>query len=182
MSVYLSYIHPEMVTAQFAHCLVNLAFSGAVDMIVPQSSGLHYAGRNKAVETFLKSDCDWLWFVDTDVSVGPWTLTAMASYYPGEPCIIAAECYRNTPAGPVSSFSEKYGAGMGCTMIHREVLTTVERYQKDKSWPWFGHDLVDGMRLGEDYTFCYRAKQLGFSVIKADDVLAQHFKLQPLVV
>jgi hypothetical protein len=62
------------------------------------------------------------------------------------------------------------GIGFGCVIIHRSVLEKLaEAYPREKDpWVWFGHDLVmtskGADRLGEDLTFCRRAKELGFTI------------------
>lgn len=65
---------------------------------------------------------------------------------------------------------------MGCTLIHRSVLLAMHAYygpggeggQNDPQ-PWFGHDIVDDPvmgpnRIGEDVTFCRRARSIGYPV------------------
>ena len=58
-------------------------------------------------------------------------------------------------------------AGLGCALIHREVFEAflkVPKWRND-SWTWFGRDqygpVGDTAHLGEDVTFCLRAKELG---------------------
>lgn len=58
---------------------------------------------------------------------------------------------------------------MGCTLIHRAVLEKMRDAYPDDPWKWFGHDLmldpVTGpSRIGEDVTFCRRARALGFPI------------------
>ena len=64
------------------------------------------------------------------------------------------------PEEPVTRIE---ACGMACTLIHREVLRAVEDANGDDPWTWFGHDLVNGLRLSEDYTFCRRARAAGIT-------------------
>jgi hypothetical protein len=59
---------------------------------------------------------------------------------------------------------------------------------QDDPWKWFNHDLVqirdrDPERLGEDITFCVRARELGFKIYGTPNVCCGHVKshlLHPL--
>jgi hypothetical protein len=73
-------------------------------------------------------------------------------------------------------------AGLGCALIHREVFEAflkVPKWRND-SWTWFGRDqygpVGDTAHLGEDVTFCLRAKELGFEMLGHAGVEARHAK------
>lgn len=85
-------------------------------------------------------------------------------------------------------------SGAGFLMIHREVALAVAKlpqYQDDTQ-KWFGHDIVrmivpgeyaagdkvpfHNVRLGEDMTFCKRAKEAGYTLFAHGDVIVTHIK------
>lgn len=75
--------------------------------------------------------------------------------------------------------------GMGCTLIHRDALEAVRTFQrenyKDDPWDTFGSDVLrfdDGTahRMGEDVTFCVRARRHGFETYGLPTLLVEHFK------
>lgn len=87
----------------------------------------------------------------------------------------------------INNTIELGACAMACVVIHRRVLERMgEVYANGEDprgcdpWPWFGHDLVEGlegrMRLGEDHTFCVRARALGFSIHGHRGVEVGHVK------
>lgn len=91
--------------------------------------------------------------------------------------------------------------GMGCTLIHRDALRDVAECYPNDPWDTFGADILvtfedgsmqigrtpedirpDGReiekvdRMGEDVTFCLRARKCGYSVYGLSTLLVEHFK------
>jgi hypothetical protein len=75
--------------------------------------------------------------------------------------------------------------GMGCTLIHRDALQDVADFHRaanpEDPWDTFGADLLkydDGTahRMGEDVTFCLRARRVGYEVFGIPTVLVGHYK------
>ena len=194
MSVALAYVHGEFVTSYFMETILGVVEfdrnnDHRIRAVIPQRCTTIALGRNRVVERFLaQEELDWLWFVDTDMTIEPNTLSRMLDGVDG-PAVVAAECWRHDARkGSVSALrwsgngsAELEGCGMACTLIHRRVLEDVRAAVRDDPWPWFGHDLVDGQRLSEDLTFCRRATSAGHRLLGLTGVLANHFKLQALV-
>jgi GT2 family glycosyltransferase len=63
---------------------------------------------------------------------------------------------------------------MGLTLIRREVLEDLGA-DHEKLWP-FAETIVDGRALGEDVTFCLRAKEKGYQTWLCGDARAGHAK------
>jgi predicted SAM-dependent methyltransferase len=71
-------------------------------------------------------------------------------------------------------------AGMGFTLMHRDLLLKMEKAANDDPWPWFGHDVIGNDRVGEDLTFCKRARQVGATIWGHGGVQLGHTKMKTL--
>lgn len=144
--------------------------------------------RTRIVRAFLDSPCQWLWMLDIDLAFPPQTLDALLEAADPQTRPIVAglyfSSYDSTPAGTwwpmwmdahgdstkivnelrLGETRELHVAGTGCMVIHRGVLERLAEIRADDPWPWFGHDISNGERGGEDVTFCTRARAAGFSV------------------
>jgi GT2 family glycosyltransferase len=85
-SVFLGFIHPNTVTAGFMESVLQvIALSQQDQKIKAVQMERGFAGslgecRNRVTEKFLKSDCDHLWFVDTDIIFKPGALDRLLSH------------------------------------------------------------------------------------------------------
>lgn len=174
MSVALGYIHSEFVTSEFVDSLLEV--HNEMTEIISIRCTTIANGRNNVVERFMQGKADWLWFVDTDTSFGLDTLGKF-KLWNKTPGILAGECFRNTPTGPLSTYDRILGTGMANTMIHRDVFTAVREMYPQDPWHWFAHDLIKGVRYGEDYTFCNRAVNCGYGITYVPEAFANHYKL-----
>jgi len=75
---------------------------------------------------------------------------------------------------PPKGLKKVDGVGMGLTLIKREVLEALKPDAKTL-WP-FAETVIDGRALGEDLTFCLRAKQEGFDTWVHGDARVGHVK------
>jgi GT2 family glycosyltransferase len=182
MRILLCIPYTGYVAPQAAYSLVPMACHArnkghSVDML-PIGLSLVYTAREEAAKTFLEGDYDALLFVDSDMVVPVDLLTKLIEAdkdivsalafkrVPGyEPCIFKecneqdAKFYLDYPKGLV----EIEGVGMACTLIKRKVFETVQE-------PWFFPHKV----LGEDLSFCVRARQSGFKIYCDTELICGH--------
>ena len=146
--------------------------------------------RNRIVRNFLKSDAEWLMTIDSDVSpsldildilehnkkvIAPinfvwksWGLAPLLSTKAeGKGYIVTDPEKANAPEQLV----EVDGTGTTCLFIHREVLEKME-----SPWFMFGYDKEGKINLGEDYSFCQKAKELGYGIWIDKKFVTNHFK------
>lgn len=152
--------------------------------------------RNTACETALREGFDWLFFLDDDVAIPPDTVTRLASH--GKDIVSGLYYRRAQPIVPVmlrydskqvpqwisqwqtpGQLLEVDMVGAGCLLIHRRVLERVPS-------PWFHWQLDDpnpelaalpGGRLSEDFFFCRKARQYGFSSWVDTSIVCSHVGL-----
>lgn len=200
--VALVYTHGETVKAVFMSALIQNVLldtesSRLIGAVHGQPGAIIARARNSAAEWFLESTTlPWLLFVDADMRLASYTLPDMLAVC-RSPCVASAATHGLVPDGPkltwgrvaeggfaflVEAEDRVTGidvCGMACTLIHRDVLLAVREAYADDPWPWFGHDVERGVRLGEDFTFCRRASRLGFPIVGVDTPVS-HFKLLPI--
>ena len=165
------------------------------------------SSRSLICERFLKEpDLRWLWFVDNDVIFPSDALDRLLAVADPKDKAIVGGSYPNifddgihstwlTVAAedqslhpiheiPETGMIKVASVGMGCTIIHRNVLEAIGKEYADDPWPFFGHDVItngnENGRLGEDVTFCMRAKGVGFSTYGLADLSLDHLKYRPL--
>ena len=135
---------------------------------------LVYEAREQAAKHFLESDCDYLLFLDSDMVppadmlikliehdkdiVSALAFRRVPNY---EPCIFKddMEFYLDYPKGLI----EIEGVGMACTLIKRKVFEAVPE-------PWFFPNKI----LGEDLSFCVRARHAGFKIFCDTELICGH--------
>jgi hypothetical protein len=72
-------------------------------------------------------------------------------------------------------------AGMGCCIIHRDVLVAMKEKYGSDGWIWFAHDLCRDRhgapaRMGEDVSFCARAAAVGYKTFGHGAIGVGHIK------
>lgn len=103
-TVAVAYLHPGEYASVFADSLADVL---VFDLLGPQrvvpngqkmaklcSAGGIVDGRNKLTKAFQEGECEWLWFVDSDMGFGPDTLEALIeSADPTERPVVGALCF-----------------------------------------------------------------------------------------
>ncbi len=100
MSVILAYVHPGTVTQMFADSLARSIAYDRTSHFITGALAIRFrpAGicdaRNEGVRTFLDTEDEWLWFVDTDMGFAPDTLPRLLDAAdPVERPVVGALCY-----------------------------------------------------------------------------------------
>lgn len=195
-----TYPHANTVAHNFCLSLLNLDRT-YVDRIIPTrgypGTGLIIA-RNAAVEIFLRSSADWLLTLDTDIGFPPDLLDQMlahaqapyaesysiiSGFYKtvmetGSQYLDGSVSFKELPLalkendrgrfGPYEKYEgamEVDAVGAGCLLVHREVFDSL-----GSGW----YDTVRG--LGEDISFCVKARQAGYKILCDTDIELSHFK------
>lgn len=171
-----------------------------------QSGPLLASARNDVVGMFLADHkAPWLWMIDTDMVFAADALRRLVTAaHPVERPIMGGLCFAEGDDGPVPTMYElvpfesggaqfaRYsewpedevmevgGTGAACMLVHRDVFKRVASGWGDKvdhAFPWFRESTLDGRRqLGEDLTFCVRAKSAGVPIFVHTGVQLGHMK------
>lgn len=145
--------------------------------------------RNKLVSNFMGSDCTDLLFVDSDVIITPQDVVRLLALATGKDIVAGTYPRRSQDAkffldfylnnGNELEFDENglmrvESAPTGFMMIGRHVIQHM--IDKHPEWKYAGDGdgqdeyavfdfaLIDGQYIGEDYLFCRRARDEGFTV------------------
>lgn len=157
----------------------------------------HDFARNKVVEEFLASDCDILWFLDSDITPNKYVLdlvvlhqdkwqVAGASYpvfmnatQSGGPEIVFT-CYKKNPetgnlavAGvPRDGIDFVDGLATGCLFIKREVFQKLSKPYFEFKYKTEDRSIIEG----EDLGFCRKLSDLGIKVFTDFELVGKHEK------
>lgn len=161
--------------------------------------------RNIVAEVFLKTDLEWLWFVDSDIQLKDETLAQLmqvahwkdrpvvgANYFMrvGQNIYTPAMFFHQQEEGKKPRLAARWqidedwprdqlvkvdGVGMGCTLIHRSLLEAM-RGLYGLPEPWFAQSQVNGYLYGEDLTFSHRAQTMGYPLYVHTGIEVGHVK------
>jgi hypothetical protein len=188
---HLGFITGPTVSFNFMHSVVNLFKDDwqhrfAADYILVPGPYIH-ENRNHLVQEFLEAGRDWLFMVDNDMVFEPrdvWSLFAVAEekgpgifggpYLDETGEVVVAGVWDDKvdhvyrPLRHVPTEPKQVGmVGAGFTLIHREVFVEVG------SDHWYSSIRPDG---GEDVSFCWRAREAGYSPWLVPQSQPGHFK------
>lgn len=147
-------------------------------------------------EEFLRSDCERLMFIDSDIEFEPedvvklWDLDADVAVGAYALKAEGAGCAVHT-GGKVVSLDELGNkpvevdyAGTGFMMIKRSTFEAIRstlpviRTVNGEMPRWWSFDVVDGVELPEDYGFCKRVRESGMSVVCDPTIRLKHWGLK----
>ncbi len=188
MKVLLCIPYTGYVAPQAAYSLIPMACHArnkgiSVDML-PIGLSLVYTAREEAAKAFLQGNYDALLFIDSDMVVPADLLTRLID---ADKDIVSALAFRRTPGYEPCIFKEcsetdaKFyldyprglieidGVGMACILIKRMVFETVPE-------PWFFPHKI----LGEDLSFCVRARKTGFKIYCDTMLICGHVGIETI--
>lgn len=176
----------DQVPAQFAQCLATL---GKVDktIVAFQIGSLVYTSRNDLVQIAIKQGCDYIFWLDSDMMFPPDALVRLFKslehgdivsglYFrrvaPFTPVIYdkldidETGCHYTEPKEIPDGIFEVEGCGFGCVLMPTDImLDVIEKY---------GSPFTPINGIGEDLSFCWRARQLGFKIVCDPDIPLGH--------
>ena len=190
MNILIAVPSMESVPAVFAQSLAMLKKVGNC-AVAFQVGSLVYESRNDLAKYAVQSEADYVLWLDSDMMFEPELLEKMMAtlqekdldilsgiYYrrrhPFSPVLMKklsiAEnnfCeYENFNAYPEDGIFEVEGIGFGCVLMKSDVLMDIKATYNDWFSP-FG-------RVGEDLSFCWRARQTGHKIFADPSIQLGH--------
>lgn len=182
----------DMVNAQFCQSLATLRRSCETQIIF-QIGSLIYNSRNQLAGLAIKGGYDYTFWLDSDMVFAPETLEYMIEVLEEKNLDILSGLYfrRQPPFTPVifseleindegchwednidipDSLFEVEGIGFGCVLMRTEIF--IEVFNK------FGNPFTPLVGVGEDLSFCWRARQLGRRIWVDPHILLGHVGYQ----
>lgn len=179
----------DQVPAQFAASLAMLEKTEGT-VIGFQIGSLIYEARNELARQAIKRGADYVLWLDSDMVFQPDTFTRLYNVYKaGKGDIVSGLYFRRVaPFSPVlfdkldiedgravwtepadipDSVFEVGGVGFGCVLMDTGVITDVmAKFGGAPFTPFSG--------LGEDLSFCWRARQCGYNIVVDPEVELGH--------
>ncbi len=152
-------------------------------------------GRDKLAASFLKTEFEYLMFIDADIEF-QWE--DVAKLWNLEVPVSCGAYSMKRPDSPVSAWKDGQlvdllklssptpvdYAGTGFLMIHRDVFEKLKRDEwkyedgfngSDECWGFFQDPVKDGFKMSEDYFFCEEWRKLGGEIILDPSIKLGHW-------
>lgn len=176
----------DLVPSQFAQSLATINRVGEC-MVAFQMGSLVYDSRNSLALNAIKSNCDYVLWLDSDM-VFPSNILEKLIGGTDKGDIITGVYYRRAkPYSPVllseleigeetkwcdyvdypqNETFEVEGCGFGCVLVPTKVLIDV--------YAEYGNMFAPINGVGEDLSFCWRARQLGYKIVCDPSIQCGH--------
>lgn len=156
----------ETIKTRTAFSLFNLR--GQATLIMQMGCDVAH-NRNKLAQQAIDGSYSHLLFVDSDMSFNPDTLERMLAH--DKDILGLAANRRKLPLESVvkplneaevhgalpTTLFEAASVGTGMMLIKTDVFRKLDA-------PWFEFEYVDGERIGEDVSFCSKARDYGYQI------------------
>lgn len=191
----LGYIHVKLMTLLMRWMSDNQGAWQSIAIFAPNGMVPHDNARNFCVSEFLKTDNDYLFFIDND-TIPPFDglkllleadKDVITGCYPsmkfiestGEDVKVFNVFRHQITESGKTAFSNVYGEGVeeiessggGCLLIKRNVLEKI-----GKSWFRFIYNEEGTVRYGEDIDFGMKLPEHGFKLYAHFGVVCRHWK------
>lgn len=178
----------DQVAAQFAQSLAQLRKPGEC-AVAFQIGSLVYTSRDALSQIAINQNCDYIFWLDSDMIFVPETLEYMMKELEEKDLDFLSGLYfrRTHPFSPVlfdgleikngiclwtewkdlpEGLLEIGGCGFGCVLMKTEMLVAVQARFNAMFTPMSG--------VGEDLSFCWRARQCGYKLFADTNILLGH--------
>jgi len=192
--VWVGNINPGSVSTEFSDSLAALVLADHTNgwhlfqgKLEGRSGSNVSKSRNELVSRFLKTDGEWLLFLDSDMvfphdTILRLLLAARAAgtkiigglavmvtpdgpiptlYQPGESPTEVTRVMLNAPDDQILQVA---ATGAACLMVHREVFEAIQASSDDKEFCWFQEQVLNTRWVSEDVSFCLLAAKHRYTV------------------
>lgn len=182
----------DMVPAQFASSLAMLQKGDNITAVAFQISSLVWTARDALATKALQSDADYILWLDSDMVFEPDTLLRLLEHAAPDTIVTGMYFRRVQPYSPVlydkldidedgkveteqtkeipEGLQEKAGCGFGCVLTPVDAFAEVIASCRQLFAPIIG--------LGEDLSFCWRARQCGYKILVDPSIPLGHVGYQ----
>lgn len=199
--VTVGFIHPLMVHAAFMQSVLQISYRERCEVLNVMSGANVSKARNALVEGFLATDADYLLMLDSDMVFRADVISRLVvhnepimngMYFqpslnggPSFPCMYRHQTGTAKSDGMFVTLGDHWqrqaviqvdAVGAGFMMVHRDVFETIRKLMPNYAAPWFQEVQRGDNLVGEDFTFCMRASEMGYPIFVDTSVEAGHIK------